>query len=271
MTWCKSSGGPQATRMYLSLQCVVSMKFCIGVLIIWMCVFWICYCSWLTADKNLQMSVNTNPHRYAVYSSLPAYPDYLPLLDVGDQIRTNFKILFEGYRKMFDQSFSNSKDLGGILRFLPGVVVQKHMNMQGWVTYTRLNRFYWSASSNLLSNRLNHPLITAILWMTICPVSCRIETVLSSNTVIPCFNISLSAVIFCLYWMEKMTLTFSRKFSVSLSFLIFFLNFDILLVLSSLNTSNFTSMTVQPPRFFFQVLEHLWRPPCRRNSPWFGI
>ena len=77
------------------------------------------------------MSVNTNPHRYAVYSSLPVYPAYLPLLDVGDRIRTNFKILFEGYRKMFDQSFSNFKDLEGILRFLPGVVVQKHMNMQG--------------------------------------------------------------------------------------------------------------------------------------------
>jgi hypothetical protein len=32
---------------------------------------------------------------------------------------------------MFDQSFSKSKDLGDILMFLPGVVVQKRMSMQG--------------------------------------------------------------------------------------------------------------------------------------------
>jgi hypothetical protein len=32
---------------------------------------------------------------------------------------------------MFDQSFSKSKNLGDILRFLPGVVVQKQMSMQG--------------------------------------------------------------------------------------------------------------------------------------------
>ena len=32
---------------------------------------------------------------------------------------------------MLDQSFSKSKDLGDMLRFLPGVVVQKHMSMQG--------------------------------------------------------------------------------------------------------------------------------------------
>ena len=32
---------------------------------------------------------------------------------------------------MLDQSFSESKDLDDTLRFLPGVVVQKHMSMQG--------------------------------------------------------------------------------------------------------------------------------------------
>ena len=31
---------------------------------------------------------------------------------------------------MFDQSISKSKDLGDMLRFLPGVVVQKHLSMQ---------------------------------------------------------------------------------------------------------------------------------------------
>ena len=57
------------------------------------------------ADKNLQISAN--------------------------QIGAKFKILFDGYRTMFDQSFSKSKDLGDILKFLPGVVVQNHMIMQG--------------------------------------------------------------------------------------------------------------------------------------------
>ena len=37
----------------------------------------------------------------------------------------------DGYRKMFDQSFSKSNDLGDLLRFLPGVVVQNHITMQG--------------------------------------------------------------------------------------------------------------------------------------------
>ena len=32
---------------------------------------------------------------------------------------------------MIDQSFSKSKDLGDMLRFLPGVVVQKNLSMQG--------------------------------------------------------------------------------------------------------------------------------------------
>ena len=32
---------------------------------------------------------------------------------------------------MTDQSFSKSKDLGEMLRLLPGVVVQKHLSLQG--------------------------------------------------------------------------------------------------------------------------------------------
>ena len=51
--------------------------------------------------------------------------------DLDDQIRAKFKILFDAYRKMFDQSFSKSKDLGDMLRFLPGVAVQKPMSTQG--------------------------------------------------------------------------------------------------------------------------------------------
>ena len=42
-------------------------------------------------------------------------------------------ILLNGYRKKFDQTFSTSvsKDLGDMLRLLPGVVVQKQMSMWG--------------------------------------------------------------------------------------------------------------------------------------------
>ena len=66
-------------------------------------------------------------------------------------LRDKFKTLFNGCRKifdqcrkMFDQSLSNSKDLGDMLRLLPGVVVQKDLSMQG------LNQIFWSASLNLL-------------------------------------------------------------------------------------------------------------------------
>ena len=53
-------------------------------------------------------------------------------------LRDKFKILFDGFRKMFDQSLSNSKDLGDMLRFLPGVVVQKHLSMQGMADLYRI-------------------------------------------------------------------------------------------------------------------------------------
>ena len=39
---------------------------------------------------------------------------------------------------MFDQSFFKSKDLGDMLRFLPGVVVQNHMSMQGMADLYRV-------------------------------------------------------------------------------------------------------------------------------------
>ena len=46
-------------------------------------------------------------------------------------MRDKFKILFDGYRNIIDQSFFKSKDLGDMLRFLPGVVVQRHLSVQG--------------------------------------------------------------------------------------------------------------------------------------------
>ena len=54
-------------------------------------------------------------------------------------LRDKFKILFDGYRNMLDQSLSNSKDLGDMLRFLPGVVVQGDLSMQGMADLYRIN------------------------------------------------------------------------------------------------------------------------------------
>ena len=88
------------------------------------------------ADKNLQMP---NSFLYSAPSDLDE-----------TEIRAKFKILFDGYRKMLDQLLSKSKDLGDMLRSLPGVVVQKHMSMHGMADLYRIN---WSASWNLLSNR----------------------------------------------------------------------------------------------------------------------
>ena len=48
-----------------------------------------------------------------------------------NQIRAKFEILVDRYRRMFDRSLSKSKDLGDMLRLLPGVVVQKHMDFRG--------------------------------------------------------------------------------------------------------------------------------------------
>ena len=51
---------------------------------------------------------------------------------VETEFSAKFKKLFDGHRKILDQSFSKSKDLGDLLRFLPGVAVQKKfMSMQG--------------------------------------------------------------------------------------------------------------------------------------------
>ena len=68
------------------------------------------------ADKNLQISVSC---QYDAQS-----------LDNAIILRDKFKILFDGYRKMIDQSFFKLRDLGDMLRFLPGIVVQEYLNKQ---------------------------------------------------------------------------------------------------------------------------------------------
>ena len=42
------------------------------------------------------------------------------------------------FRSMFDQSFSKSNDLGVMLKFLPGVVVQIYMSVQGMADLYRI-------------------------------------------------------------------------------------------------------------------------------------
>ena len=46
--------------------------------------------------------------------------------------------MFDGYREMFDRSLSKSTDLADMLRFLPGVLVQKPMSMQGMAVLYRI-------------------------------------------------------------------------------------------------------------------------------------
>ena len=69
---------------------------------------------------------------------MPNFSFYSLHLDPNEEIRTKFGILFDGYRKMFDQSFSKSEDLGDMLRLLPGVVVQREMSMQGMADLYRI-------------------------------------------------------------------------------------------------------------------------------------
>ena len=48
-------------------------------------------------------------------------------------------MLLDGYRKMFDQSICKSKDLGDMLRLLPGVAMLKNsMSMQGMADLYRI-------------------------------------------------------------------------------------------------------------------------------------
>jgi hypothetical protein len=46
--------------------------------------------------------------------------------------------MFDEYRKMVDRSYPKSKDLGDMLRFLPGVVVQEYMTIQGMADLYRI-------------------------------------------------------------------------------------------------------------------------------------
>ena len=73
---------------------------------------------------------------------MSADPHSRKYLDHSDIDKTEyiskFKRMFDGYRKMFDQSISKSKDLSEVLRLLPGVAVQKQISMQGMADLYRI-------------------------------------------------------------------------------------------------------------------------------------
>ena len=77
------------------------------------------------ADKNLQTL--TKPIYWQLSSE-----------SLDQECRDRFKIMFDGYRKKIDQSFSKSKDLGDILRLLPGAVVQKRLSKEGMAVLYRI-------------------------------------------------------------------------------------------------------------------------------------
>ena len=85
-----------------------------------------------------------------------------------NQIRAKFEILVDRYRRMFDRSLSKSKDLGDMLGFLPGVVVQKHMSMQGMADLYKikpdlLERLVKSTIEPLKSSPRSHYILDSYL------------------------------------------------------------------------------------------------------------
>ena len=128
-------------------------------------------------------------------------------------IRTKLKLLIDGYRKMLDQSFSKCKDLGDLgdtLEFLPGVVVQKHMSMQGMADLYRMK-------PDLLERLIKSPI-----------ESLRLRTFESGYTVTLTSYLSgfldqdrsqlhhrdpmLHHISVCRHFLSLSTLTFSRRF-----------------------------------------------------------
>ena len=70
--------------------------------------------------------------------------DIIYVVDLADEILQPWQYsaqsldVLNGYRKMIDQSFFKSKDLGDMLRFPPGVVVQNPLTMQGMADLYRI-------------------------------------------------------------------------------------------------------------------------------------
>ena len=59
-------------------------------------------------------------------------------VSLDEEFSDRYKMMFDGYRKMIDQSLSKSKDLGDILRFLPGVVVHRGLTLEAMVVLYKI-------------------------------------------------------------------------------------------------------------------------------------
>ena len=115
--WRTSSNGPVEASFLAMCRLFEILEGCFDILKVCFDIISVFATTVDLADKNPQSSTFIN----------------------NDQIGAKFKILFDGYRKVLDQSFSKSKDLGDMLRFLPGVVVQKEsMSMQGMADLYRI-------------------------------------------------------------------------------------------------------------------------------------
>ena len=75
------------------------------------------------ADQNLQISTIPSSWQYSAQK-------------IDDRI--SLTMLFDGYRKLTDQSFLESRDLADLLRFLPGVAVQKPLSTRGMADLYRI-------------------------------------------------------------------------------------------------------------------------------------
>ena len=127
--WRTSSDGDVGASFFAMRSLLEILQGCFDILEVCLILFPSLRLLFDLADKNLQKLANLNP----VLNSWE-YSD----LEHNDEIGAKFKIMFDGYRKMFDLSISKSEDLGDMPRFLPGVVVQKCMSIQGMVDLYRI-------------------------------------------------------------------------------------------------------------------------------------
>ena len=119
-----SSNGAVGTSLFAMRRLLGILQRCFELVVCFDIIIF-CDCCRLRADNNLQEL------RASLQHHVQSLVDRISL-------REKFKTLLNGYGKMIDQSFSISKDLGDILRFLPGVVVQKNLSMQGMADLYRV-------------------------------------------------------------------------------------------------------------------------------------
>ena len=171
-----------------------------------------------------------------------------------DRIRAKIQILFDRYQKIFDQSICKSKDLGDILRFLPGVVVQRHMSVKGMANLYKikpdlLERLIKSTPRRSLSG-CHHPYFPYKL-------EDYLSTLLQDRDRSQLYYCDpmLQHILICRHILSLLdgSNTFDpHTYVFHLIRAFIFLNFDVL-VMTSLITFTVTSITIYvlPPRFFY--------------------